>query len=60
MSAESIETITERFATVKKADFLIGRQLPADASILQNEAAFLALVEDTFSRLMPIYRDLVL
>ncbi|TCI72669.1 MULTISPECIES: DUF1054 domain-containing protein [unclassified Exiguobacterium] len=60
MSTESIETMTERFATVKKADFLIGRQLPADASILQNEAAFLALVEDTFSRLMPIYRDLVL
>lgn len=59
-SAESIEAITERFATVKKADFLIGRQLSADASILQNEAAFLALVEDTFGRLMPIYRELVL
>ncbi|MCT4794119.1 DUF1054 domain-containing protein [Exiguobacterium alkaliphilum] len=60
MSEEAIDTILHRFKDVKKADFLIGRQLPANASILQNEAAFLALVEDTFSRLTPIYRDLVL
>lgn len=60
MSDEAVETMTARFKDVKKADFLIGRQLPADASILQNEAAFLALIEDTYSRLMPIYRDLVL
>lgn len=60
MSDASIETLVERFGSVKKADFLIGRQLPADASILQNETAFLALVEDTFARLTPLYRDLVL
>lgn len=60
MFDEAVETMTARFKDVKKADFLIGRQLPADASILQNEAAFLALIEDTYSRLMPIYRDLVL
>lgn len=59
-SPESINALVERFGSVKKADFLIGRQLPADASILQNEAAFLALVEDTFARLTPLYRDLVL
>ncbi|MCA0980679.1 MULTISPECIES: DUF1054 domain-containing protein [Exiguobacterium] len=59
-SNENIQALLERFGTVKKADFLIGRQLPADASILQNEDAFLALVEDTFARLTPLYRDLVL
>ncbi|WP_321284888.1 DUF1054 domain-containing protein [Exiguobacterium profundum] len=59
-SNEDIQSLLERFGNVKKADFLIGRQLPADASILQNEDAFLALVEDTFGRLTPLYRDLVL
>ena len=59
-SQESIQALVERFGSVKKADFLIGRQLSADASILQNEAAFLALIEDTFARLTPLYRDLVL
>lgn len=59
-SNEDIQALMERFGSVKKADFLIGRQLPADASILQNEDEFLALVEDTFGRLTPLYRDLVL
>lgn len=59
-SEASITALLERFGNVKKADFLIGRQLQADASILQNESAFLALVEDTFGRLTPLYRDLIL
>lgn len=46
----------QRFHNVKKAEFLIGKFIPASDPILQDGEAFLALVKETYEKLIPIYR----
>lgn len=46
----------ERFRDVKKAEFLIGRQIAANDPILTNGAAFMDVVRNTFETLIPLYK----
>ncbi|EOR26856.1 DUF1054 domain-containing protein [Cytobacillus oceanisediminis] len=51
-----LEAALTRFRDVKKAEFLVGQQIPADDPILSNGEAFLSLVEKTYDTLLPIYK----
>lgn len=46
----------ERFRDVKKAEFLIGRHIPAGHPILKDGDKFMSLARDTFETLIPIYK----
>lgn len=46
----------ERFRDVKKAEFLIGKQLFPSNPILENGDEFIELVKNTYRQLIPIYR----
>ncbi|MCU9612248.1 DUF1054 domain-containing protein [Caldibacillus lycopersici] len=52
----SLEDTLERFKNVKKAEFLIGRNIPANDPILQNGEALTQLTLDTFKTLIPLYK----
>jgi len=41
---------------VKKAEFLIGKQLFPNNPVLLDGKKFIAFVKDTFEKLMPLYR----
>src|SRR5699024_6872105 len=56
ISEIDLESALERFRDVKKAEFLIGKQLEPSDSVLQNGEEFLTLVKDTYEKLIPIYR----
>ncbi|MBW8351949.1 DUF1054 domain-containing protein [Bacillus sp. IITD106] len=45
-----------RFRDVKKAEFLIGKHIDANDSILQDGDRFIDFVKETFETLVPIYR----
>ncbi len=45
-----------RFRDVKKAEFLVGRQIPTGDPILSNGEALLSLIEETYDTLLPIYK----
>lgn len=51
-----LEKALTRFRDVKKAEFLVGKHMKPDDSILQNGDAFIQLVKDTFETLIPMYR----
>lgn len=46
----------QRFHNVKKAEFLIGKYIESTDPVLQDGEAFLALVKNTYEKLIPIYR----
>lgn len=48
----------ERFAKVKKAEFQIGRIIPADSNLWQNPDEALAYMKETYVSLLPLYRAL--
>ncbi|TCP30517.1 uncharacterized protein YktB (UPF0637 family) [Scopulibacillus darangshiensis] len=48
--------VLQRFHDVKKAEFLVGRHIPADDPVLKNGEAIIKLAEATFDTLMPIYK----
>ncbi|RKL68867.1 hypothetical protein CR203_02160 [Salipaludibacillus neizhouensis] len=59
--AEPLETIDlektlTRFRDVKKGEFLIGRQIDANDSLLGNGEEFIKCVKDTFDTLTPLYK----
>lgn len=45
-----------RFRDVKKAEFLVGQQIPVGDPILSNGEALLSLIEETYETLLPIYK----
>ncbi|MBS4197389.1 YktB family protein [Lederbergia citri] len=45
-----------RFRDVKKAEFLIGRHIEANDTILRDRDRFIDFVKETFETLVPIYR----
>lgn len=47
----------ERFENVKKAEFLVGRQLAVQNPILSDREAFLEWVLETYRPLIPFYRN---
>ncbi|SBO18204.1 conserved hypothetical protein [Carnobacterium divergens] len=52
-----IEKGLTRFRDVKKGEFLVGRQLMADDSILKNPAATQMYMLNTFKKLLPLYKQ---
>lgn len=48
--------ILERFKNVKKAELLIGRNIPKDDPILTDGQEFLKLIRNTYKTLLPIYK----
>ncbi|RDW17966.1 YktB family protein [Oceanobacillus chungangensis] len=46
----------ERFRDVKKAEFLIGLQLPFNDSRIKDGEKFIQTVKDTYDKLIPLYR----
>lgn len=45
-----------RFRDVKKAEFLVGQQIPAGDPLLSNGEALLSLIEETYDTLLSIYK----
>ena len=45
-----------RFRDVKKAELLIGRNLSFDDPVLANPAELERLIEQTFEKLLPLYK----
>lgn len=60
MSKDDIDALLIRFRDVKKADLLIGFQLPANDPLLADDEAFTKHVANTFERFVPLYQQLVL
>jgi uncharacterized protein YktB (UPF0637 family) len=56
MSEEELETALRRFRDVKKAEFLIGRNLDKHDPVLQDGARFLQLAKETLLATMPLYK----
>lgn len=52
----NLEETLLRFKQVKKAEFLIGRSIGKDDTILKDGEAFVKLVVDTFKTVVPIYK----
>ena len=52
----NLEESLERFRDVKKAEFLIGRHIPANDPILLDGDAFLNTAKETFETLIPLYK----
>ncbi|HZG11877.1 MAG TPA: DUF1054 domain-containing protein [Kurthia gibsonii] len=59
ISVESTEKILMRFRDVKKGEVLIGVKVLRDDAIQLSEKELLALIEQTFETLLPIYRAMV-
>ncbi len=59
ISVESAEKILTRFRDVKKGEVLIGVKVLRDDAIQLSEKGLLALIEQTFETLLPIYRAMV-
>ncbi|PKG22167.1 YktB family protein [Niallia nealsonii] len=51
-----LQQTLERFRNVKKAEFLIGQHIQASDPILENGDQFMALAEQTFETLLPLYQ----
>lgn len=59
ISVESAEKILTRFRDVKKGEVLIGVKVLRDDAIQLSEKELLALIEQTFETLLPIYRAMI-
>lgn len=51
-----LEAALQRFHSVKKAEFLVGRFISTDDPVLADGDAFMKLVKETYEALIPIYR----
>lgn len=51
-----LESALTRFQNVKKAEFLVGKHIKPNDSILKEGQSFLREVEETFKKLSPIYK----
>jgi uncharacterized protein YktB (UPF0637 family) len=56
IGVQGLRKALERFRDVKKAEFLVGRQVLANDPILKDGDQFLSLVKDTFRTLLPLYK----
>ena len=56
LSDTELQKALERFRDVKKAELLIGRNLPSSASVLADGPRFIELVKETIHTLMPLYQ----
>lgn len=51
-----LEAALKRFRDVKKAEFLIGKQIDKQDAVLEDGEKLLELIRDTYEKLMPLYR----
>ncbi|MBM7659521.1 uncharacterized protein YktB (UPF0637 family) [Bacillus mesophilus] len=56
LSENEFVEVINRFKNVKKAEFLVGKQIPANDPLLSNGEEFLDLVKETYETLLPIYK----
>ena len=56
ISEISLEEVLTRFKKVKKAEFLIGRNIAKDDPLLTDGEKFIDFTVDTFKRLVPLYK----
>jgi uncharacterized protein YktB (UPF0637 family) len=56
MNESDLITSLERLRDVKKAEFLVGRHLQPDSSILKNGQTLLDFTKETYEQLLPIYQ----
>jgi uncharacterized protein YktB (UPF0637 family) len=56
MGKQGLQAALERFRDVKKAEFLVGKQIQAGDTILSDGDQLLAVVKDTFKTLIPLYK----
>lgn len=56
ISEISLEEVLTRFKNVKKAEFLIGRNIAKDDPLLTDGEKFIDFTVDTFKRLVPLYK----
>ena len=55
---EGTIALLKRLRDVKKAEFLVGVHVPVEEAVKLSGEAFTALVEETFTNLLPIYKTL--
>ena len=55
IGTDGVENLLERLASVKKAEFVLGRHISRDKAIELSEKEFFNLVEETVDRLFPVY-----
>lgn len=51
-----LEQLLIRLRDVKKAEFLVGRHISREEAVTLTEDDFLQLVEETFEKLLPVYK----
>jgi uncharacterized protein YktB (UPF0637 family) len=51
-----LESSLERFRDVKKTEFLIGRHISSDSSLVHDGDKLLSVIQETFESLIPIYK----
>lgn len=56
---DGIMKLLERLQTVKKAEFLAGRHLPAEQAAALTKEQFYAFTEETINRLLPVYDTVI-
>lgn len=56
---KGILQLLERLHDVKKAEFLVGRHLPATEAVCMAENEFLAYADRTFETLLPVYERII-
>lgn len=59
IGAEGLETLLTRLQTVKKAEFLVGRHLSKEEASSLTDRQFMAIAEETFDELIPIYHKMI-
>jgi uncharacterized protein YktB (UPF0637 family) len=55
IGTEGVESLLDRLASVKKAEFVIGRHLSRERATALTEKEFFELAEETIDRLFPVY-----
>lgn len=53
---KGLKASLERFRDVKKAEFLVGRHIPANDPLLKDGERFIDFTKETFETLIPLYK----
>ncbi len=56
--ATDLQKGLQRFHDVKKAEFLVGRHIPAEQVHQLSREELLAMIRNTYSHLVPLYKTI--
>lgn len=59
VGTQGLESLLTRLQTVKKAEFLVGRHISKEDAVNLTEEQFMAIAEETFDQLIPIYHKMI-